>query len=367
MKNCGAVALLGLTLMVSGCAPSGASVASSPSASASVSQSPATADCRPAAPRLSEVVELWFPCGPTAELRSIQRGVTSSGGDIAEVVGLFLAGPDARERQLGFSSLLSPDDARIAEFAGGRLVLDFPAEVNNVSTSAGSRGVIEGLRRSFLPLDGVDEIELRLRNDCAAFFEWIQIGPECHLLTDDGVVPDPASSPSAPAAVIPAEPTGPEITSGAPVTASDDDGTFRLTFEVGQERYRAGQLIEAAAVLAYTGTADQVVMLGSSHSLVGFGLSGGAPAVRIGPAFTSDCAPHPISPAKPLVFPFTKSGAYIPGDPEAAFAAAYFAQPELRLPAGTWTIGAGTSFYVGADCGDQLHSLSVDVTITVEP
>ncbi len=366
VKSGRAVMILGLAVVVSACAAPGATGTRPPSPSASALASPAMTQCSPGYPMPSEVVELWFPCGPTAELRPVQRGVTTGGEErIQEVVRLFLDGPDARERQLGFTSLLAPGDA-YAEIHDGRLVLDFPAEVTNVSTSAGSRGVIEGLRRSLLPLDGVDEIELRLRNDCAAFFEWIQVGPECHLLTDDGVVPRPTPSTAA-VPIIPSEPTGPEITTGSPIAAVDDDGAFRLTLEAGQERYRAGQLIEVEAILAYAGAEDEVVMLGSSHSLVGFGLSGSDPAVEIRPAFTSDCAPHPITPDEPRVFPFTKSGAYTPGDPEAAFAAAYFAQPELRLPVGTWTIGAGTSFYVGPDCGDELHSLNAEVTVTVEP
>ena len=178
--------------------------------------------------------------------------------------------------------------------------------------------------------------------------------------------PTQSPAPTDAAVSIPTEPTGPEL-SGDPVVATDTDGKFALTLTVGQDRYRAGQLIEAEAVLAYDGAQAEVVMRGSSHDLVGFGLRGGEPPVLIGPAFTSDCGAHPIAPGDPLVFPFGKSGGFTPGDPADAFAEAYFAQPELRLPAGTWTIGAGTTFYTGADCGDGLHSLSTEAVITVEP
>ena len=178
--------------------------------------------------------------------------------------------------------------------------------------------------------------------------------------------PTPSPSSAASGASIPTEPTGPEM-SGDPVAATDTDGEFTLTLIVRQDRYRAGQLIEAEAVLAYGGPQAEIVMRGSSHDLVGFGLESGEPPVSIGPAFTSDCGAHPIGPADPLVFPFVKSGGFTPGDPADAFAEAYFAQPELRLPAGTWTIGAGTTFYTGADCGDGLHSLSTEAIIRVEP
>jgi hypothetical protein len=65
-------------------------------------------------------------------------------------------------------------------------------------------------------------------------------------------------------------------------------------------------------------------------------------------------------------YPLVKSGGYSPDEPLASFYAAYFDSPELRLPAGTWTIGAGGSWYIG-DCGDELHSLSASVTLVVEP
>lgn len=178
--------------------------------------------------------------------------------------------------------------------------------------------------------------------------------------------PSPSPGPTVAAVSIPTEPTGPEL-SGEPVVTNDTDGEFTLTLTVGQDRYRAGQLITAEAVLAYDGSPAGIVMRGSSSTLVGFSLESVEPRVLIGPAFTSDCGAHPIAPGDPLVFPFDKSGGFTPGDPADAFAEAYFAQPELRLPAGTWTIGAGTSFYAGADCGDELHSLSTEVTITVEP
>ncbi|HSK94075.1 MAG TPA: GerMN domain-containing protein [Candidatus Angelobacter sp.] len=142
-----------------------------------------------------EIVRLYFPCGDAADLHPVERSTTTTGaGAIADVVRLFLEGPTEQERLAGFSSLLSPGDMEVAEIRDGRLVLDFPAEVDNVSTSAGSRSVLEGLRMTLLGLEGVDEIELRLRNECAAFFEWIQVGPTCHRITDDGLLPTPTTS-----------------------------------------------------------------------------------------------------------------------------------------------------------------------------
>lgn len=178
--------------------------------------------------------------------------------------------------------------------------------------------------------------------------------------------PEPSGSPLV-YQTIPTEPTGPEVT-GNPLRAEDTDGAFVLSLAATQDRYRAGQLIEIVATLSYIGSKAEVVALGSSHSLVGFALEGGDPPVLIVPAFTTDCAPHRITPGQPLIYPFSKSGSSSPGDPDYAFRQSYFADQELRLPAGTWTIRAGSGFYTGSDCGvGELVTLDAEVTFTVVP
>lgn len=166
---------------------------------------------------------------------------------------------------------------------------------------------------------------------------------------------------------IPDEPTGPPLT-GDPVTDGDADASFRLTLEADQDRYRAGQAIEVMATLTYLGPADAVVARGSSNpGLIGFSVESDDPAIRISPAFTTDCGPHEMTRDVAVEYPLAKSGGYSPDEPLAPFYAAYFASEELRLPAGTWTISAGGGWYVG-DCGrGQLHELGASVTVTVEP
>ena len=189
--------------------------------------------------------------------------------------------------------------------------------------------------------------------------------PEPSAVVTPTHMPSPSPSPTADAALIPAEPTGPEL-SGEPASATGSDNAFALTLAVSQDRYRAGQLIEAQATLAYLGQGE-VVMRGSGSSLVGFGVERAEPPLSVGPAYTSDCVPYPISAGRPLVYPFTKSGGFSPGDPDDAFPEAFLSEPDFRLPAGTWTIWAESSFYTGADCGEALHELRAEVTITVEP
>lgn len=166
---------------------------------------------------------------------------------------------------------------------------------------------------------------------------------------------------------IPQEPTGPPI-SGDPVRDEDSDGSFRLTLEADQDRYRAGQEIVVMATLTYLGPADSVVARGSSHpGLIGFAVESEDPSIRISPAFTTDCGPHEMERGAAVEYPFAKSGGYSPDEPLAPFYEAYFDSPGLRLPAGTWTISAGGGWYTGSDCGDELHSLSASVTVIVEP
>jgi hypothetical protein len=156
--------------------------------------------------------------------------------------------------------------------------------------------------------------------------------------------------------------------SGAPLSDTDDDGVFRLTIHSDQDRYRAGQLIEIGATLTFLGPGETIQALGSGSGLAGYGLRLAGSSLAIGAAFTSDCAPYAFTRDMPISYPFTKSGGFGDDDPFKAFYESYFASPDLRLPAGTWTITAGAGFGTGADCGDaQGHSLSASVTIVVVP
>ena len=165
---------------------------------------------------------------------------------------------------------------------------------------------------------------------------------------------------------IPDAPTGPPI-DGEPVTATDADASFRLTLEAGQDRYRAGQEIEVVATLTYLGPAGMVEARGSSNpGIIGFSIERKAPPVAVHPAYTTDCGSHPMERGVPVAHPFAKSGGFTPDEPLAPFYEAYFADPSLRLPAGTWTITAAGSWSVG-DCGVEPHALSAAVTVVVEP
>jgi len=183
--------------------------------------------------------------------------------------------------------------------------------------------------------------------------------------TTSEAMPSPSSDSGVPG--IPSAPTGPEITTGSPLTAEDTDGAFRLTIATDHDRYRAGQVIEVVATLTYLGPDPSTVALGSGSGLVGFGVKSDDPAIDIGPAFTTDCAPWPFVRDEIVEYPFSKSGGFGNDDPLADFYRSYFEMPELRLPAGTWTIYAGASFSIGSDCRPDPHELSTSLTVVIEP
>lgn len=180
-------------------------------------------------------------------------------------------------------------------------------------------------------------------------------------LTD--VVPTAAGSPMAGVSVIPDEPTGPVI-DGEPVSDEFDDGTFRLVLTAGQDRYRAGQLIDVTANLTYLGPADSWTVSGSESGLVGFGIESASLPVQISSGFTSGCSRYEFTRGVAVDFPFSKlngSGGPYTSD---EFYRAYLSSDELRLPAGSWTITAVGS--IGA-CGYESHELWASVTVEVEP
>jgi hypothetical protein len=170
---------------------------------------------------------------------------------------------------------------------------------------------------------------------------------------------------SAPNLAIPSEPTGP-LVSAEPTSATDEGGTFRLTIASDQDRYRAGQPMLVTATLTYLGPADAITAAGSG-TLVGFGVGSTDAGIDVEPIFTGDCATDSFTRDDPVAYPFVKSGAGASDDGTAWFIDAYFSSPELRLPAGTWTIRAETTIYPNPECSGTPDSLSASLTVVIEP
>lgn len=155
----------------------------------------------------------------------------------------------------------------------------------------------------------------------------------------------------------------------ASISATDAMGDFRLDLVVEQDRYRAGQPIQANATLTYLGTDPSVTLWGSGTGILGIGARQLDGPIDPGGASTTDCVAYELTPDEPMRAEAGKSGGFSADDPLAAFYEAYFADPLLRLPPGRWEISAWASFTAGGDdCGaGNSVALTAPVEITVEP
>ncbi|MDQ3691298.1 MAG: hypothetical protein M3406_14960 [Chloroflexota bacterium] len=153
------------------------------------------------------------------------------------------------------------------------------------------------------------------------------------------------------------------------ISATDAMGEFRLDHVVEQDRYRAGQPIQANATLTYLGTDPSVTQWGSGTGIVGIRIRQLDGPIDPGGASTTDCIAYELTPDEPMRVQFGKSGSFADDDPLAEFYGAYFADPLLRLPPGRWEISAWASFTAGGDdCGaNSSIYLTAPVEITVEP
>ena len=155
-------------------------------------------------------------------------------------------------------------------------------------------------------------------------------------------------------------PTTPELAAGS---VSGHGMTLSATAEPAV--VAAGEPIDVQAVVTNDG-ADPILLSGSGAGFVFFsvtrvedGLTSGAPVM------TSDCAPHVVPPGEPVTVPFSKSGAWSDGDPNADFVRTYLADPELTLPSGTWQIDISTAATVGEGCVGEPLDLELSLIVTV--
>ncbi|PZR64830.1 MAG: hypothetical protein DLM71_01130 [Chloroflexi bacterium] len=152
--------------------------------------------------------------------------------------------------------------------------------------------------------------------------------------------------------------------SGAGVAARTSGADFSLVLRLPRDRYRAGEPIDAIAELTYTGPRASVVPWGSASGIIGFGVAQmGGPSA--GPGYRDNCAQHSaLQRGVPLQVRFAKSGGYAADDPNVSFYRSYFAEPRLRLPAGTWTILAETNLIPGG-CTAPVVALRVSTRVVV--
>ena len=144
------------------------------------------------------------------------------------------------------------------------------------------------------------------------------------------------------------------------------DADFSLSIHADRASYRTTDPIVVTAELAFLGLAPDVKVYGDT-GLVGFGVKQLDGHLEMGPASDLVCAEKDIGRLTPVHVPFQKSGGFSADQPDGPFWQAYFADPVLHLPAGTWRITAVTGLMTGKDCSPPNHNLTAGVTIQILP
>jgi len=168
----------------------------------------------------------------------------------------------------------------------------------------------------------------------------------------------------------PAPTTGPSLgpspspSADSRIHAEAADGLFRLVFDLPRTTWQAGEPIDGLARLeVLAGGAD---LAGSGSGLIGFEFREVGGSRQMGAAWNDDCRQSRLDAGAPLETGIIKSGGFGGEDPDAAFYRAFFADPMIRLPAGTWEIAAIAEFTEGL-CDGARHSLRAPITVTIAP
>lgn len=165
-------------------------------------------------------------------------------------------------------------------------------------------------------------------------------------------------------------PGGAPVATG-PVSTSQQSGPFELTIRSEKSEYAPGEAIGVTATLAYHGP-DEAVDISHDGGTEAppwptrFGIE--EPVIGdlvLSPFSDLVCGGSTLRRDSPEVAPFAKAGAFSGEGPLASAYQAYFKDPVLRLPAGTWHIYAVADFGIGHVCGEATIKLKATITILI--
>jgi|GEM_PF-7009162 len=149
---------------------------------------------------------------------------------------------------------------------------------------------------------------------------------------------------------------------GLELGAGASDHVFELWISAAAT-WTAGEPIEVGGTLAYVGKEPAVTVTGSGSGLVFWGAEQLDGPIHAEPAWRSDLRHYDFETGDIETHAFTKSGGYGTNGPDAEFWSAWFDDPELRLPAGTWRIYALARYGLPGAWGE--NELIVDVEIQI--
>jgi hypothetical protein len=141
-------------------------------------------------------------------------------------------------------------------------------------------------------------------------------------------------------------------------------GTFQLVFDLPKGSWTTGEAIDGVATLTVIGPSG-VNVGGSGGGLIGFGFAEVGGARRVDPVWSADCGPYRLDPS--LTTHIKKSGAFDPAKSDADFYASFFADPQVHLPPGDWTISAVADFVEETGCTGQSHQMTATALVHVAP
>lgn len=148
---------------------------------------------------------------------------------------------------------------------------------------------------------------------------------------------------------------------GGPVTAEASDGMFRLELTTPHGSYGPGDAIEPVARVTYLGP-DGTITVQHARSQLVFRIQEVGGTREMTGGTRSSCESTNLVNGEPLVVPFAKSGS--PDNPSRGFDLAWYQDPVLTLPVGTWRITVDMDFSTGG-CGDEPHVLQASNVIQV--
>ncbi len=153
-------------------------------------------------------------------------------------------------------------------------------------------------------------------------------------------------------------PTGP----GDPVGATAEDASFRLALTTPRTTYGPEDPIEPVATVTYLGPRATETMAHAAYP-IGFQIEEVGGERGMGGGMEQPCLRTELEKGESAVLPFAKAGS--PDDPRRGFDRAWYGDPVLRLPEGTWQIIAYLDVYLG-DCGGERHQLIVENVVVVK-
>ena len=156
----------------------------------------------------------------------------------------------------------------------------------------------------------------------------------------------------------------PTVTSSnpGPVVASAADAEFRLTLTTPKRTYTPQDAIEPVASITYLGP-DQTATIFHATKPAQFRIEEVDGPRAMGGATRLPCVSTALVKGTPIDVAFGKGGSPT-DDPSRGFDLAWYEDPVLRLPPGTWRIVASLDVTLGG-CSGERHALEVGNVIRV--